>query len=290
MSTAQSHLGTAFGLGELPGTDLAKAAEIVLGESPTPHIPQLPGRGLGSDLIGRTAALLDIPIDRGPRGWRVATQHRAARDQMARDLDELEEQWSGQVSEMKVQLVGPWTLAAHIEMANGHRMITDAGALRDVTDALLEAVRAHRVDVGKRFGAATILQLDEPSLAAVMNGTLKGTTDYETIPAVPEPEERLQLFDAHLLHTTALISVPWLTVDIGELRTAAEKDRVATLIEAGTRLAIAPEEPKTVWRFLDELQIDPAAVGLDVWAREGSTLKEAAANYRKAREMSEGLR
>lgn len=71
MSTAQSHLGTAFGLGELPGTDLAKAAEIVLGESPTPHIPQLPGRGLGSDLIGRTAALLDIPIDRGPRGWRV---------------------------------------------------------------------------------------------------------------------------------------------------------------------------------------------------------------------------
>ena len=280
---------TAFGLGELPGTDLAKAAEIVVGESPTPHIPQLPDRGLGSDLIGRTAALLDIPIDRGPRSWRVATQHRAAKDQMARDLDVLEEVWAGQVSEVKVQLVGPWTLAARIEMANGHRMITDPGALRDVTDALREAIGAHRADVEKRFGARTILQLDEPALPDVMQGRLPGATDFETIRAVPEPHERLSLFDAHLLHTTALVDADWLTVDVAALD-AAGKDRVAALLENGTRLAIAPEEPKRVLRFLDELQIDPAAVGLDVWARPAGTLSDAAANYREAREMWEGLR
>ena len=280
---------TAFGLGELPGTDLAKTAEIVVGESPTPHIPQLPDRGLGSDLVGRTAALLDIPIDRGPRTWRVATQHRAAKDQMARDLDVLEDIWAGQVEEIKVQLVGPWTLAARIEMANGHRMITDPGALRDVTDALSEAIVAHRADVEKRLGATSILQLDEPALPDIMRGRLKGATDFETIRAVPEPQERLSLFDAHLLHTTALVDADWLTVDVATLD-AAGKDRVAALIENGTRLAIAPAEPKTVWRFLDELRIDPAAVGLDVWARPAATLTEAAANYRQAREMSEGLR
>ena len=290
MVSASQANTTAFGLGDLPGTDFIAAAEIVLGESPTPHIPQLPARGLGSDLIGRTAALLEIPIDRGPRGWRVATQHRAAKDQMARDLDVLEEQWAGQTAEIKVQLVGPWTLAAEIEMANGHRMITDSGALRDVTDALLEAVRGHRADVEKRFSATTVLQLDEPDLPAVIAGTLAGTTDYETIPAVPEPEEKLALFGHHLLHTAALVDVPWLTVDIRQICDAVRKDRVASLIEAGTRLAIATEEPKTVLRFLDELQLDPAAVGLDVWARDGSTLQEAAANYRKAREMSDGLR
>ncbi|SDS17263.1 methionine synthase [Corynebacterium timonense] len=280
---------TAFGLGELPGTDLAAAAEIVLGESPTPHVPQLPARGAGSDLVGRTAALLDIPIDLGPRGWRASTHHRAARDQMARDLDRLEELWAGQVSELKVQLVGPWTLAAEIEMANGHRMITDSGALRDVTDALYEAARTHRADVERRFGVGTILQLDEPSLPQVMAGTLAGATDYETIPAVPEPEERLALFDAHLLHTTALVNVPWLTVDIARLRGAADKDALAALVEGGTRIALAPEAPTTVWRFFDELGIDPAEVEIDVWARPADTVAAAAANYRAAREMWEGL-
>ena len=51
---------TAFGLGPLPGTSFAQAADVVLSESPLPHIPQLPDRGVGSDLIGRTAALLSI--------------------------------------------------------------------------------------------------------------------------------------------------------------------------------------------------------------------------------------
>ena len=43
---------TAFGLGPLPGTDLAQAADVVLSESLLPHIPQLPDRGAGFDLVG----------------------------------------------------------------------------------------------------------------------------------------------------------------------------------------------------------------------------------------------
>ena len=48
--------------GPLPGTDLAQAADVVLSESPLPHIPQLPDRGVGSDLIGRTAAMLEREV------------------------------------------------------------------------------------------------------------------------------------------------------------------------------------------------------------------------------------
>ena len=69
---------TAFGLGPLPGTDLANAADIVISETPLPHIPQLPDRGIGSDAIGRTASLLDMPVEPGPRGWRVAPRPRKA--------------------------------------------------------------------------------------------------------------------------------------------------------------------------------------------------------------------
>ena len=280
---------TAFGLGELPGTDLVAAADVVLSESPLPHLPQLPARGIGSDLIGRTAALLDIPIDRGPRGWRVGTQHRAVRDQMDRDLDVLESLWAGKLDAVKVQVVGPWTLASEIEMRNGHRMITDAGALRDVTDALAEAIHEHREDVERRL-APTVLQIDEPSLDAVMRGSLRGVTDAERIPAYPEPEERLAGFGEYLLHAPVMVNVPWQTIDLAALQSTAEKDSFAQLLEHGSCFALAPMQPRAVWNVLDELQTDPAACSFDVWARPAETLLQAAANYRAAAEMEEGLR
>ena len=280
---------TAFGLGELPGTDLVAAADVVLSESPLPHIPQLPGRGIGSDLIGRTAALLDIPIDRGPRGWRVGTQHRAVRDQMNRDLDVLESLWAGKLDRVKVQVVGPWTLAAEIEMSNGHRMITDSGALRDVTEALVQAIHDHREDVERRL-APTVLQIDEPSLDAVMRGTLRGAIEAEHIPAYPEPEERLAGFGEYLLHAPVMIDVPWQTVDLAALKTTGEKDHFAQLLEGGSRFALAPMQPRDVWNVLDELQTDPEACSFDVWARPANTLLQAAENYREANEMAEGLR
>ena len=279
---------TAFGLGPLPGTDLVQAADVVLSESPLPHIPQLPDRGVGSDAVGRTAALLEIPVDRGPRGWRVAPRRRNSRDQMARDLDILEELWAGKAERVKVQLTGPWTLAAEIEMPNGHRMITDPGALRDITDALGEAAERHRGDVEKRI-APTVLQLDEPRLADVAAGTLAGATRYEEIAAMPEPWERLAGFGEFLLHAPLLVDAPWQTADLTTLTAPADRDRVARLLDSGARLAVAPVEPAWLWRYFDELQLDPAAVRLDAWARPGATLLEAAANYREAREMADGL-
>lgn len=277
-----------FGLGELPGTDLAQAADIIISETSLPHIPQLPDRGIGSDLVGRTAALLDIPIDRGPRGWRVATQHRHAKDQMARDLDVLEALWHGKVDAVKVQLVGPWTLAAEIEMPNGHRMITDAGALRDLTEALEEAAVVHRADVEKRLGP-TVLQLDEPALHDVMKGTVRGVTDYERIPAFPEPLERLERFGTYLLNSPVLLEADWLCVDLENITTTAQKDALAQLIDRGTRIAVAPCAPQYLWRLFDQLQIDPAEAKVDVWARPARNRAQAADNYLKAHQMLEGL-
>lgn len=268
----------------MPGTDLAQAADIAVSETPLPHLPQLPERGIGSDAVGRTAALLEIPVDRGPRGWRVAPRHRNARDQMARDLDTLEEHWHGKITRVKAQLVGPFTLAAEVEMPNGHRMITDPGAMRDLTDALLESARRHASDVERRFGAC-VLQLDEPRLPHVVAGTLKGATDYETIPAVPEPEETLARFGEHLLHTPMLVDAPWITAD----PRTADKDALARLLDAGTRIAVPAMRPRELYNLFDELQIDPATATIDVYAEPGGTLLDTAANYRAAREMSDDL-
>ena len=257
---------------------------MVLSESPLPHVPQLPDRGVGSDLIGRTAAMLEIPVARGPRGWRVAARARKDADRMERDLDHLEELWHGKADTVKVQLAGPFTLAAEIEMANGHRMITDPGALRDLTDALLEVCVGHRRDVERRFGKS-VLQLDEPRLPEVVAGTLQGATDFETIRAIPEPEETLARFGEHLLHTPKLVDVPWLTCDPRR----ADKDALARLLDGGTRIAIPVMAPRELYNLFDELQIDPATTTVDVYAEPAATLVGTAANYRAAREMAEAL-
>ena len=285
---------TAFGLGPLPGTDLVQAADVVLSELPTPHLPQLPARGVGSDLIGRTAALLPLNLDIGPRSWRVTRRPQIAtmraRDQFERDLDLLEELWAGKLTELKVQLVGPWTLAAQIEMANGHRLITDRGATRDITEALVHAAAEHRRDVEKRFGVSTLLQLDEPALGRVRRGTLKGTTDYEEIPAVPDDQlvEAFAPFGEHLLHTSEpLYCADWFTVDLGG---DFDWDALAGALDRGARIAVPVMEPREVFNIFDKLQLDPALTAIDVYAEAGLTLVATAANYRAAAEMAEALK
>ena len=284
----------AFALGPMPGTDLMQAADVVLSELPTPHIPQLPARGVGSDLIGRTAALLPLNLDIGPRSWRVTRRPQIAtmraRDQFERDLDLLEELWAGKLAELKVQLVGPWTLAAQLEMANGHRMITDRGATREIAEALVYAAGEHRRDVEKRFGVRTLLQLDEPALENVRGGTVKGTTDYEEIPAVPE--ERLlaayEPFGEHLLNTPQpLYAADWFTVNLaGEF----DWDALAGALDRGARIAVPVMKPRDVFNIFDQLQIDPALTEIDVYAGSGPTLLATAANYRAAAEMADALK
>ena len=58
--------GSATGIGSMPGTNPAEAMRVIAGELPDfPHLPELPDRGPGADLTGRTAALL---VDIAGRG------------------------------------------------------------------------------------------------------------------------------------------------------------------------------------------------------------------------------
>ena len=46
------------GVGSMPGTDPVEAARIVAGELDVPHLAELPARGPGADMLGRTLALV----------------------------------------------------------------------------------------------------------------------------------------------------------------------------------------------------------------------------------------
>ncbi len=77
------------------------------------------------------------------------------------------------LARLKVQAPGPWTLAAGLELTRGERALSDHGAVVDLTASLAEGLRLQLADLGRRFpGVELVLQLDEPSLPAVLAGRI----------------------------------------------------------------------------------------------------------------------
>jgi methionine synthase II (cobalamin-independent) len=226
--------GSATGLGSLPGTDPVEACRLVFGEVETlPYLPELPGRGPGADLIGRTAAfLVDLHVDLQPAGWRLVDRagidERRARDYLARDLDALEEVAAAYAGPLKLQVGGPWTLAAALERPRGERPLADAGALRDVTDSLVEGVTAHLADMAKRLPAAQLtVQVDEPSLPAVRAGRITRSTGRGTL-APPEDHDVTTVLRTVFDAITASAGIP-------VAHCCAPRAPIALLTDAGAR-------------------------------------------------------
>lgn len=183
--------GPASGVGSLPGTDPVEATRLVVGELPEfAHIPELPARGPGADLIGRSAALLvDLAVDLTPGGWRLVPRpgldQRRAEELLARDLDAVHDVADAWTGPFKLQAAGPWTLAAGLERTRGDRAVVDAGARRDLAQSLAEGLAGHAAAVAARVpGAQLVLQLDEPSVPAVLQGGLPTVSGFGRLPAV----------------------------------------------------------------------------------------------------------
>ncbi|WP_372452560.1 methionine synthase [Pseudonocardia nigra] len=194
--------GAATGVGSLPGTDAREAAATVVGELPLlPHLPELPVRGVGADMIGRTAGLLvDLAVEVVPTGYRVTARpgrdHRRAVDLRRADVDAFDEACDPVRPDwVKVQVAGPWTLAAAVELHTGHRVLTDRGGVREFTASLTEGLLAHVGEVAERTGAQVLVQLDEPALPAVLDGSLPTASGFGTVRAVPEPDAQDALRD-----------------------------------------------------------------------------------------------
>ncbi|WP_143448832.1 methionine synthase, partial [Kineosporia sp. A_224] len=164
-----------------------------LGEPPhLPYLPELPGRGAGSEIIGRGAVLLvDMPVDLQPSGWRLVDHPgrdlSRAQGYLREDLDVLAEVADGYVGPLKVQVAGPWTLAASLHLQRLERAVVDPGAARDITASLAEGVSRHVAEVRRLVpGAEVVVQVDEPSLPAVLLGRLPTASGFGRLRAVEE--------------------------------------------------------------------------------------------------------
>nr|WP_263631746.1 methionine synthase [Streptomyces sp. 8L] len=183
--------GAATGVGSMPGGDARDTARGIAGTvEDFPFLAELPARGPGADMTGRTIGLLaEVYAHVEPSGWRVSDRPgrdtRRARSWLGEDLDALEEFTQGYEGPLKVQAVGPWTLAATLERRGGEAFLGDAGACRYLAESLAEGLTGHLAEVRRRVpGARVVLQLDEPSLTAALRGGIRTASGYRTHPAV----------------------------------------------------------------------------------------------------------
>lgn len=249
----------ASGIGSWPGTSVTDAMAQVrelLGDQ-LPYLPELPARGPGADMIGRTAGLLPgMPVDLQPAGWRFVDRpgRDAARSGalLREDLDELAEAFDGHDGPLKVQVVGPWSLAATIWLTRGERALGDEGACRDIAESLAEGIRTHVAAVHHLVPAAQIVvQLDEPSLPAVLDGRLPTASGFSRLRAIDPQRAATALttvLAAHdgatVLHCCApdaplpllrSVGAGALSVDTDVLSPRAWED-IAVAVEDGIRL------------------------------------------------------
>ncbi|WP_197717870.1 methionine synthase [Mycobacterium basiliense] len=279
----------ATGIGSWPGTAARSAAEIVVGElaDAVAHLVELPARGVGADMIGRTGALLiDLAVDTVPRGYRVVSRPgavtRRAVSMLNEDMDALEEAWEkaglrGGGRLVKVQACGPITLAAGLELANGHRAITDLGAVRDLAASLAEGVAVHRAALARRLDTPVVVQFDEPLLPDALGGRLTGVSALSPVAALDEAvagallETCVERAGADVLLHSCAAELPWdllrrsgmraVAVDAHTLR-AADLDQMAAFVDSGRGigLGVVPASAPERQPSAEEIAADVVAV------------------------------
>jgi methionine synthase II (cobalamin-independent) len=300
------------GVGSLPGVEYAEAAAHVLGELDLPFVPELPARGVAATMTGRGVAVTgDLAFDLQPAGWRltstVGRDQRRARTLLAHDLDLFEEASQGYAGAIKTQLIGPWTLAATVERPRGDLALADFGLRRELAQALAEGTRVHLADLKRRVPEGEwIVQVDEPSLPAVLAGSIPTASGFHRHRSVDRPEvsEHLSwVFDA----VRAEGATPWLhscaedaPLDLvrgagtrglvldAALLGPAQLDLVGEALESGESVALGmvpnldpPSVPgdsqlvERVLRLLDMLGLDPGEVADQLFVTTGCGLAGA---------------
>jgi hypothetical protein len=285
----------------MPGTDPREAIAIVIGELPElPYLPELPARGPGADLVGRTASLLvDLPVQTTAGGWRLAAApgrdlSRAA-SLLSADLDEMEEAAATCDGPFKIQACGPWTLAASLELSRSiEPALADPGAVADLVASLAEGLAGHVAAVRRRLPSATvILQLDEPALPGVLAGSVPTASGFYRVAAVDDSDAADSLravLDAAAAPTVVHCCAPEIpfsclkkagatavSFDLGQFR-RADEEAFGEAVESGVGMFIgavpARPQPRARGQRPDSDGREPATAVIDLWRRIGLPLAD----------------
>lgn len=300
------------GPGPWPGVDVLEAQSTVVGDladtpegaDGLPFLTLLPARGPAASALARTAGLLEeLPVELGVHGWKLADRPGVdlarVRALAREDLDALAVAAHGYDGPLVVPVLGPTTLAAGLYLARGDRVLSDAGAVREVADSLAVGLAEHLAGVRRAVPAASVqVLLLEPQLAPVLAGVLPTFSGYAALRAVPGPvvAERLRTVldsarNAGAVHVAVHAGSSWagvaavLASGADGLAIAVDAlddrgwERVAEAVEGGTRLwAQVPAQASSqcagpdVVGLADSLTVPWRRVGLPAAGLSGTVL------------------
>lgn len=238
--------------GSLPGDDFRAAVSSMREALPwLLPMPELPARGVESQMIGRSLGLIDgLSFDLQPASWRLTSHsdapHRRARANWRRDLDDLEELLQGFTGTLKIAVAGPWTLAATVEYRVGGKLLADHGARHELGQALREGMVGLAVALARRLPQVRIRwQIDEPLLPHVRDALVPTPSGLKNYRGFDERAlvEALRPFNDAVLHCCA--GGDWITLagqagfsevylDAGQ----ADIDELGRYVDAGGALVL----------------------------------------------------
>jgi len=202
--------------GVMPGTELTRSAELQAAELPAPHLPglpELPSRGVHSQLLGRSLAqLTELSAELTSYGWRL-TQRPGADDQRIRgwlrsDVDTLADvrglraeaamdptdDDDGLTPPLVLELLGPVSLMASLALPSGEKVLTDHGARRDLAASLAVGAAEHIAHVRRACSPSSLtVVISEPDYTRARQGRIPTVSGYRTIRAIERDEARGQI-------------------------------------------------------------------------------------------------
>jgi len=186
----------ATGLGSLPAevgsggrgfSPLDFQSRAADGSPAMPYLAEAPQRGAGADMIGRALAIAstqsrDFAATTVPTGWRLSSPGRDMERALAwlgADRDAFCEVVAEHSGAVKVQIAGPYTVAASVENASGARMSSDAAFVAELAQALAAAMGTLISDITRQTAATSVIvQIDEPMVPMVLAGSLPTASGY----------------------------------------------------------------------------------------------------------------
>lgn len=192
--------------GPFPGTDVRRAAELLVSEVGGDHalgLPELPGRGHHASLLGRSLTQLsELYAELTSYGWRLVPRpgadHLRAAQLLSADVDTLAdirgeavEVHGRSAGALTTTVMGPVSLAARLALPNGEKVLIDHGARRDLAHSLAAGVGDHVAHLRRSCAPSRLrVVLHEARYAAVRGGQVPTVSGYRTIRSLPRDETR----------------------------------------------------------------------------------------------------
>jgi hypothetical protein len=147
---------------------------------------------------------------------------------MSQDLEVLEESMGAHRGPIKIQVMGPLTLAARIEDPAGESLLRDRGAVGELAGAIASAVTDLIARMRRGFpNAEVVLQFSEPDLPAVLAGQVRTSSGRLTYRSLEPPIVQGLLRTVLDATTTAGA--------LGGVRCARPQAPIQLFIDAGAR-------------------------------------------------------